>query len=182
MASQWILLRKTVSRALLAAALFAIMSAAVHFYFMHRAHDRERFFMRKLEASGGQAFYDTVGPDWIPMAIRGRLHAFLHISSVDLADVKSAKEFLPDLKSLSSLIHLDLSETSIQDEDLSVLQDLPRLKSLRLARTRITDAGLAHVQALKHLESLDLALTQTTPAGRNQLRRHLPKGKIQPEP
>jgi hypothetical protein len=182
MTSSRILCRKLAVRAIIAAILFAMLFAAIHIFFMYRSHERERLFMQRLEDRGGRATYQVIGPDWIPLEIRGNSFVFLHINYVNMNGSLSAMEMLPELKSLPGLIYLNLSKTSIRDEDMNVVSKLSQLKSIYLFGTEITDDGLVDLQHLKDLESVELGLTKTTPAGRKRLRQHLPNCRIQPDP
>lgn len=162
--------------------LIATAWFVIGIYTMHLTHQRERRFMQRLEDCGGRATYQAVGPTWIPLAIRGRYTAFLHIGYVDLEGTQPTLHFLPELKTLSWLRSLHLSRLPVEDADLKQLEQMAGLESLGLHHTRVTDAGLTSLHGLTSLTTLELRETQTTSEGRNQLRRQLPNCQIHPDP
>ena len=178
----WRFVLRVVACGVIGLLLIATAWFVIGIYMMHLAHQRERGFMRRLEDCGGRATYQVVGPTWIPMEIRGRYTAFLHINYVDLEGTQPTLHFLPELKTLPWLRSLDLGRLPVEDADLTQVEQMTGLESLGLRQTRVTDAGLTSLRGLTSLTSLRLEETQTTPEGRNQLRGQLPNCQITPEP
>ena len=72
-----------------------------------------------------------------------------------------------------------LTGTPVTDAGLEHLRGLTQLQLLSLDSTRVTDAGLAHLRGLTQLEVLYLISTRVTDAGVNELKKALPKVRIQ---
>jgi len=86
---------------------------------------------------------------------------------------------LANLEPLTELQLLDLSNTPLTDAGLAHVQSLITLPVLRLNGTKVSDAGLVHLKELTNLHELSLGNTQVTVAGLAELRKALPKCKIQ---
>jgi hypothetical protein len=56
---------------------------------------------------------------------------------------------------------------------------MTQLQALDIGHTAVTDAGLKHLQGLARLESLTLVRSRVTLAGAEEVRRTLPKCRIQ---
>ena len=86
---------------------------------------------------------------------------------------------LEHLRGLTQLRFLSLDSTPVTDAGLEHLRGLTQLQGLYLSSTRVTDAGLAHLRGLTQLEVLYLISTRVTDAGVNELKKALPKVRIQ---
>jgi serine/threonine protein kinase/formylglycine-generating enzyme required for sulfatase activity/uncharacterized membrane protein len=82
-------------------------------------------------------------------------------------------------KDCKNLSFLSLSGTSVGDDGLANFKDCPSLTRLNLAGTQVTDAGLAHFENCKNLIVLVLTKTKVTVAKIEQLKRALPRCKIE---
>lgn len=83
------------------------------------------------------------------------------VQEIRLCRIASA-EFLPHLRSYTSLKILDLADSSISDSDLAPLGEFRQLRLLRLNNTSVTDAGIEHLGGLASLEELYIPGTQVT--------------------
>lgn len=81
------------------------------------------------------------------------------------------------LESFPNLQHLDLSVTRITAAELRQIRRLPSLKRLH-PPAGVTDADLSNLYELHYLQEIYLTGTQVTPAGVEQLRRALPKCRV----
>lgn len=68
--------------------------------------------------------------------------------------------------------------SSVTDADLRYMRALTNTQTLSIDGTEVTDAGLEHLKGLTQLLVLLLRNTQVTDAGVNNLRKSLPKAKI----
>ena len=71
-----------------------------------------------------------------------------------------------------------MDSTNITDESMKVVGKLKHLRILGLNGTKITDKGLKELVGLKELEDLVLSSTQVTAAGVTDLKKALPKCRI----
>jgi hypothetical protein len=73
---------------------------------------------------------------------------------------------------------LSLEHTKISDDGLAFLKGMSALQTLSLYGTRITDRGLEHLKGLDNLKEVILAETKVTEQGARELRKALPRPKI----
>ena len=78
-----------------------------------------------------------------------------------------------------NLAELHLSSAQISDAGLAHLKDCKNLAHLFLAGAQVSDAGLAHLKGCKNLTWLVLLQTKVTAAGIDDLKKALPKCKIE---
>lgn len=95
-----------------------------------------------------------------------------------LDDTQITDAGLGHLKGLTALKCLVLANTQVTDAGLAHLQGLIALQELYLINVQITDVGLAHLDGLTALQWLLLDNTQVTDDGLVQLRKALPKCRI----
>ncbi len=74
---------------------------------------------------------------------------------------------------------LNLSGTRVTDAGLEHIKGITSLKGLELNSTHVTDAGLEHLKGMTNLKELILTDTQVTNARVNELKKALPKCKIE---
>jgi hypothetical protein len=86
---------------------------------------------------------------------------------------------LAAFKDCKSLIILGLDRTQVSDEGLAYFNQCKALTELELTGTQVSDAGLAHFAGCKSLTHLTLQKTKVTPAKVEELRKALPKCKIE---
>ena len=77
------------------------------------------------------------------------------------------------------LTDLDLNGTHVTDAGIANFKWCKDLISLNLNDTQVSDAGLIHLKNLKNLTSLVLSKTKVTAAGVDDLKKALPKCKIE---
>ncbi len=86
---------------------------------------------------------------------------------------------LAQIAALGSLETLHLGGTKISDTGLPALRGLKNLRSLSLGDTEITNAGLVNFRDLRNLSTLIVHHTKVTADGVQELRRFLPKARIE---
>lgn len=85
---------------------------------------------------------------------------------------------LENLRGLSKLESLNLYANNLDDASLAALKALPELRLLYVSGEKITDAGLAHIKAMPKLEYLNISWTKATQAGIDDLKKSLPKLRV----
>ena len=80
---------------------------------------------------------------------------------------------------LEKVTELYLNDTKITDAGLEDLTKLKNLTDLPLSRTKITDAGLKDTAKMQQLTRLSLNYTGITDAGAAELKKAMPKCKIE---
>jgi internalin A len=101
--------------------------------------------------------------------------------SLRTLDVRWTKVTVAGLKELArhqSLQRLYLNHCGVTDAGVKELTRLKNLQILNISASEVTDAGLKEVAALKDLQSLIMWGTKATPAGIAELRKELPKCRI----
>jgi len=91
-----------------------------------------------------------------------------------LADLTPMKSM-----NLANLTTLKLNYTKVEDTGLGSFKNCKNLANLYLHTTQVGDAGLAHFKDCKNLTALKLQQTQVTAAKIGELKKALPKCKIQ---
>ncbi|MBC7854586.1 MAG: protein kinase [Pirellulaceae bacterium] len=86
---------------------------------------------------------------------------------------------LAHFKECKNLAHLFLQGTQVSGAGLAHFKDYPNLSVLNLDGTKLSDAGLAHLVDCKKLTHLTLTKTEVTTAGIDELKKALPKCKIE---
>jgi hypothetical protein len=92
---------------------------------------------------------------------------------------KEVGNFTKVLRAFPRLTTLQFKSTKITDAGLTHLKGLPQLRSLALENATVTVAGLAQLNGLVYLEVLNLKGTKVTDAGVQELRKALPKVKVE---
>jgi eukaryotic-like serine/threonine-protein kinase len=82
-------------------------------------------------------------------------------------------------KDLKNLTALELTNTKVSDAGLAHFNDCKNLTLLYLSDTQVTDVGLAHFKDFKTLEILSIKKTKVTAARVEELRKALPKCRIE---
>jgi hypothetical protein len=103
------------------------------------------------------------------------------LENLQLRSTAITDKGLAHLKRLTNLKTLSLFQCfKITDEGLLHLKGLSRLNNLDLSYCgEITDQGLAHLKALTSLESLNVRGTKVTQAGMDDLKKTLPKLRLE---
>jgi len=110
---------------------------------------------------------------------------FVHLTGMKSLQVlglhgtKVTDQHMVHVGRLISLRFLDLTLTEVGDEAAACVARLPRLERLLLPHTRITDMGLIHLRGTAALQHLDLSRTAVTDAAVADLKKSLPKCRIQ---
>lgn len=159
-----------------------LMAFAYCFILVWTPYERERGIARKIEAMGGNAEFQFLGPKWIPLNFRDRMPWLRRITRVELQWKTISPEMGNDIGTLINLEWLSLSNSEIHDDSLKYFSTLRNLDDLNLDATQISDAGLEHLGGLSDLTSLSLEFTPTTEEGRKRLRARLPRCTISPDP
>jgi uncharacterized membrane protein len=102
-----------------------------------------------------------------------------NLTGLFLVNVPVGDEGLAYFKDCKSLIWLDLWGADLTDAGLAHFGDCKNLSLLCLSNTQVTDAGLAHFKDCKNLTDLRLVHTKVTAAGIEELKKALPKCKIE---
>lgn len=110
------------------------------------------------------------------------LAAMKELRSVDLGNTMINGSGLKNLSAATSLEKLDLWHTEVTDHNLVHLKGLKKLNWLSLAETGIGDGALPHLEKLTSLTYLDLRNTRISSEGAKQIRRALPRCKIETFP
>jgi len=100
------------------------------------------------------------------------------LKTLILDNTKVTDAGLKQVAGLRSLQVLGLSDTKVTDAGLKQLATLTSLQRLILSNTEVTDAGMKELTALKSLEALVIFDTKVTDKGKEQLRKALPKCKV----
>ena len=74
---------------------------------------------------------------------------------------------------------VDFTRTTVENDDLAHLKQIANLKNIDLQGTRISDAGLLHLREITTLEIVDLRRTKATLEAVDELRKALPKARIE---
>jgi hypothetical protein len=101
-----------------------------------------------------------------------------NLAYLNLANVPVTDAVLAHLKQCN-LMYLHLAVTHISDTAVAQLKDWKNLTFLSLAGTQVSDAGLAHLKECKGLTHLRVGATKVTAAGIDDLRKALPRCKIE---
>jgi uncharacterized protein (DUF2384 family) len=125
--------------------------------------DREEELLRRISAMTGDEYAKEVD-------ILNRLFG----TSLALENQTTFQH----LKGLPSLGQLSLDNTQVTDAGLEQLKGLPSLRHLSLRNTQVSDAGLEHLKGLPNLQWLFLRSTQVTDAGVLDLKKALPKLRV----
>ncbi len=100
-----------------------------------------------------------------------------HLETLELWNTKITDAGLASLRGLH-LKSLWLSDTAVTDVGLENLAGMSELQELRLDETMISDVGLKRIKTLNQLRELGIENTNVTKAGLNDLRKALPKCRI----
>lgn len=107
------------------------------------------------------------------------LRPLTELMELHLGGTRIAGAGFSALSNLRELQHLTLGRCSnLGDAGLSNLARLPNLRALDLADTAVTDEGLKSLAAMHSLRRLGLSGTRTTAAGIAELKRKLPRCRI----
>ncbi len=121
-------------------------------------------------------FYTFGGPKPGVLAVVAELP---NLKILHLGDSCGSDEALKGIEGAKGLEVLELSGNDrVGDEGCKTIGKLTTLKRLTLGRTGVTDAGLSQLKGLTGLEELDLSGTKATPAGIAELKKSMPKAKI----
>lgn len=102
------------------------------------------------------------------------------LTGLDISGSKISDRGLSELASQRSRLRLlDLSFTQASDEGLKAVAALSELRHLSLIGCRITDRGAESVARLSRLHEVYLAKTAVSAQATEQLRRALPKCRIE---
>jgi hypothetical protein len=92
---------------------------------------------------------------------------------------KATADGIKELAALKELEALDLSCSAVSDESLAGMTGLKQLKKLNLQQTAVSDAAVKSLVEFKELENLDVFGSKVTTQGVREIRKSLPKIKIQ---
>jgi hypothetical protein len=98
--------------------------------------------------------------------------------TLDVRWTKVTVAGLKELAGLTTLQRLYLNHCGVTDAGVKELTGLKSLQILNISASEVTDAGLKEVANLKSLQSLIMWGTKATPAGIAELRKELPKCRI----
>jgi len=96
-----------------------------------------------------------------------------------LAHTRVSDAALAHFKDCKNLTGLSLGDMPISDAGLAHLKDCKNLTHVHLDGTRVSDAGLTHFKDCKNLTELLVQKTKVTAAGIDELKKTLPKCKIE---
>jgi hypothetical protein len=102
-----------------------------------------------------------------------------HLKCFRMTYTKATADGIKELAAIKELEALDLSCSAVSDESLSGITGLKQLKKLNLQQTAVSDAAVKSLVELKELESLDVFDSKITSQGVREIRKSLPKIKIQ---
>ena len=108
-----------------------------------------------------------------------RIGKLVHLRSLGLQNTRISDAGLRHLQNLSQLQRLRLANTEITDAGLENLKALTNLQFLDLQNTRITGTGFEHLIGLHGLQEIRLGNTTVGGDGVKNLRKALPKLKIE---
>jgi hypothetical protein len=106
------------------------------------------------------------------------------------AENASTEEAIWEIRKLRGTVTIDeqspgklaiavaLRGDDVRDAGLEQLTRLPQLRTLDLSGPKVTDAVLEHLKGLTQLRTLDLFGTKVTGAGEAELKKALPKVRI----
>ena len=100
------------------------------------------------------------------------------LQTVDVRWTQVTDAGLKELAGLKSLQRLYLNHCEVTGAGLKDLTGLKSLQILNIGGTQVTDAGLKEAAGLKSLQSLIMWGTKATTAGVAELRKELPKCRI----
>ena len=173
--------------------LVVVMGAGLGW--MVRSARIQREAVEAIKSAKGTVRYDwewnhghTIrhGKPWAPRWLIDRLGPdyFGEVTRVEFwYGTTPAEETFVEVGRLTQLQSL-IVVPPVRDADLQHLEGLTSLSSLYLSNTQgiqVTDAGLMHLKALTKLDELAIFSAKVTDAGANELKRALPKLKIQRE-
>jgi internalin A len=101
------------------------------------------------------------------------------LQTLDVRWTKVTDAGLKELASLKALQRLYLNHCEMTGAGLKDLTGLKNLQLLNIGGTSVTDEGLKEAAGLKSLQSLIMWGTKATPAGVAELRKELPKCRIE---
>jgi Leucine-rich repeat (LRR) protein len=115
-----------------------------------------------------------------PVGDAGLVHlgGLANLDTLNLRETRISDAGLEHLGNLKTLKTLRLAGIPVTDSGLKSLEGLNDLNQLEISSPRVTDAGLGHLKGLTGLRYLDLGGTKVTGAGIEDLRRALPKLKV----
>lgn len=184
----WRFIRRHFVRIVIGAVLVAAVYGAL---LVCVPYQREQRIAREIEAIGGDAQIEYLGPSWVPQIIQEWLPWWNRIRVVNLQefaqfdfsgsppttqdattvpDKEVSSYLLSQLGLLSSVEDLRLYDTQVTDAGLGYLRGLTNLERLILCNTHVTDAGLVHLRKLTKLKDLSLVRTGVTDAGIEHLK------------
>jgi Leucine-rich repeat (LRR) protein len=102
-----------------------------------------------------------------------------NLSLLNLYGTRVSDAGLVYLKDCKDLTTLWLGGTQVSDEGLAYLKGFKSLKTLGLDRTRVSDVGLVHLKDCKNLTNLNLRETKVTAPMIEELKKALPRCKIE---
>lgn len=152
----------------------------------------QREAVEAIKSAKGTVRYDwewnrghtmTRGKPWAPRRLIDRLGPdyFGEVTRVEFwwGSTPTEATFL-EVARLAQLQSLVVVPT-VSDADLQHLEGLTSLSDLYRSNSQVTDAGLMHLKALTKLDKLAIDSPTVTDAGANELKRALPKLRIQRE-
>jgi hypothetical protein len=135
---------------------------------------------REARLLGHQILNNTEGDDTnVTDAGMANLQMLTSLRRLCLWDTLVTDNGMKHLKGLTNLRELDLSCTAIGDAGLHHLEGLARIQKLDLSYTEVSNAGIEPLKKLTNLQSLDVRGTKVDDFGAQEIRRALPKAKIQ---
>ena len=135
------------------------------------AYQREQRVLKQIQAIGGHARIEYLGPDWIPAKYHRKYPIFDRVTAVSFFRSPVSTHLLGRLKSLPCLFYLDLREVAIEVAGVEQLQEFTALQILDLGATTLRDAELKHLCRLTSLENLSLSATEISDEGLPHLRK-----------
>ncbi len=102
-----------------------------------------------------------------------------NLEELNLNTTAFTDEGMPHLAGMTRLRNLVLDHDPITDAGLAPLKNLKSLEVLSLSSTEVGDTGLEVLKGMSSLTNVDLRVSRVTPMGAEQLRKALPKTKVE---
>jgi Leucine-rich repeat (LRR) protein len=108
------------------------------------------------------------------------LRGMVNLQGLDLFAIGITSKGMQDIGTLTNLKFLNLSLTQVDDIGLRDLKNLLQLGDVSLEGCKnVNESGLIELHVLKSLRELNIKGTKITPTGFEQLKKALPKCRIQ---